>query len=369
MSQELKQAEEIAHRLAKEVSGIDLILVYGGLAQGRFNKYSDYDMIAISDKKKVVWEFVLEERPICLWPITWEKAERTIKGEINYWSVAAATFLEAKVVWAKSDKMIKKFEQLKDFAAEGGPRTLEKAIANFDNLYGIMWRMQKAIEKKNFLDFTLLKSGIANGLTHILAAFNDQYYLNNWGKQLPEIETFERIPAEFIENYKKFLQAEPEEALQIGETLIEEVKVLIRNWMNDQEQDKQNDIEELAKEWPGIIEWANKAYAATEKGDVIGGLMAAIENANTFMWAYLTLQSKKWSSNCFYSVDEEVLKLSKNVPKNIHTLLQSQNLVELKEATEGLISTLKEELELRRVTLPIAESLEDAMRFIQEKEL
>ena len=80
------------------------------------------------------------------------------------------------------------------------------------------------------------------------------------------------------------------------------------------------------------------------------------------------LQNKKWDINSFYTTDEEILKLAKNIPKNIQTLLQSQNLVELKEATEELVQALKEELELRRIKLPVAETLDDAIQFIQEKE-
>ena len=369
MSQEMKYAEEIAQRLVKEVSGIDLVLVYGGVAQGRFGKYSDYDLIAISDKKWVVWEFVIDNQPICLWSVTWDNAEKMINGEDDFWSVSAATILDAKIVWAKSDKMIKKYEKLKEAGVDGGLKTLKKSIAGYDELYGKLWRLQKAIEGNKNLEVAFLKMEIVNGLTHTLAALNNQYFLNNWGKQLSEIETFEKVPDEFTEQYKKFLLAEPEEALLIGEAMINGIKMLIRNWLRSEEnKEEQNDVGEIGTEWAGIIEWANKAYSATEKGDEIAGIMAAIENANTFMWAFLKLQNKKWDINSFYTTDEEILKLAKNIPKNIQTLLQSQNLVELKEATEELVQALKEELELRRIKLPVAETLDDAIQFIQEKE-
>lgn len=369
MSQELKRAEEIAKKLAKEVSGIDLILVYGGIAQGRFSKYSDYDMIAISDKKWVVWEFIQDNQSICLWPMTWKKAEEVAKGKTSYWSVAAASIFESIVVWYKSDKILKKFESLKRFLSEGGPRTLKKAIADYDKLYGKLWRMQKAIEQKNELDISFLKNDIANELAHILSALNNRYYLNNFGKQLLEIETFEHQPNDFIENYRKFLIAEPEEALVIGITIVEEVRILIRNWLNEQELEPNENAAGIAKEWPGITEWLNKTLSATENEDLIGGLMAATENAEYFLWAFLLLQNKKWLRNGFYSIEEELLKLSKNISNNISTLLQSQNLAEIEDAAQQLTSTLEEELRLRGVALPIAGSLDEAIQFIQQKEL
>ncbi|MHA1461577.1 MAG: nucleotidyltransferase domain-containing protein [Candidatus Heimdallarchaeota archaeon] len=369
MSQEFKQAEEIAKKLAKEVSDIDVILVYGGIAQGRFDKYSDYDMIAISDKKWVAWEFILDNQPICLWPMTWKKAEEVATGKTGYWSVAAAAIFESKVVWQKSDKMLKKFEDLKKFVSEGGPRTLKKAIADYDRLYGKLWRMQKAIEQKNELDISFLKNDIVNELAHILSALNNRFYLNNFGKQLSEIETFEHIPNDFIENYRKFLIAEPEESLVIGSTIVEEVKILVRNWLNEQKLDPNENAIGIAKEWPGIIEWLNKTLSANEKGDLIGGLMAATANAEYYLWAFLLLQNKKWLRNGFYSTEEELLKLSKNIPDNIKTLLQSQNLEEIKNAAQQLTVILEEELKLRGATLPIADSLDNAKQFIQQKEL
>ncbi len=369
MTQELKQAGEIAKRLAKEVSGIDLILVYGGIAQGRFSKYSDYDMIAISDKKWVVWEFVQDNQPICLWPMTWKKAEEVAMGKTSYWSVAAAAIFASKVVWCKSDKILKKFEDLKRFLSEGGPRTLKKAITDYDKLYGKLWRMQKAIDEKNDLDISFLKNDIVNELAHILSALNNHYYLNNFGKQLLEIEIFELLPNDFVENYKKFLIAKPEDALVIGSTIVDEVKILIRNWLNEQELEPNENAAGIAKEWPGIIEWLNKTLSANEEEDLIGGLMAANENAEFYLWAFLLLQNKKWLRNGFYSVEEEMLKLSKNISNNISTLLQSQNLAEIKDAAQQLTATLEEELRLRGATLPIAESLDEAIQFIQQKEL
>lgn len=50
----LQQAKKIACEFAQEIPEMDLILVYGEIAQGRVHELSDLYMIAICDDKKLV---------------------------------------------------------------------------------------------------------------------------------------------------------------------------------------------------------------------------------------------------------------------------------------------------------------------------
>ncbi|NHJ06060.1 MAG: nucleotidyltransferase domain-containing protein [Candidatus Heimdallarchaeota archaeon] len=358
-------AQEVTDIITKQVKEIDLILIYGGAAQGRGTKYSDIDMIAISENKKVVWEFVIEDRPICLWSISWEKLEEHIDN-FNYWSVGAGAFTNAKVLYSKSKKILERFEKITEkIAKEGGKKSLIKAINNFDAIYGYLWHLQKAINHKQELEYRFLIWAIANSIVNVLSPLNNQPLLNNWGKQLHELVNFERLPNDFINRFTNLVTAEPEDVLEIASNLVDDVNLLCKEWLSEKNKINDHTVEGIATEWASFIEYKNKVKSATESNDLVAGLYAATDNAEEYLWAYTILQGKPWSRTCFYSTEEAINYLSKNNPENIATLLKSKNLIELQEATEQLSQSLAEELQLRGLKLPIATSLEEGLQFLQ----
>ena len=357
-------AQEVTDIITKQVKEIDLILVYGGAAQGRGTKYSDIDMIAISENKKVVWEFVIEDKPICLWSISWEKLEGYI-DDFNMWSVGASAFINSKVLYSKSKKVLERFEKITKKIAQGGEKALIKSLSRFDEIYGFLWHLQKAIKLKQDLEIRFLIWAIANSIVTVLSSLNNQYLLNNWGKQLQEIANFEKLPNDFINRFTNLVTAEPEEVLDIASDLVDDVNLLCKEWLSEKRKIDEQAIEEIATEWAGFVEYKNKVKSATEKNDIVAGLYAATDNAEMYLWAFTILQGKPWNRTSFYSTEEAVNYLSKNDPENINTLLKSKNLIEIQEATEQLNQSLAEELNLRGMKLPIASSLEDGLQFIQ----
>lgn len=367
MSEIPEIAKKVAEKIVEKVSDIDLILLYGSIAQGRGHERSDYDMIAISDKVKVVWEFVIDEVPISLWHHTWKSAEEALTGKRCCWSVGATSLMDAKIVYSRNKKVLERFEELKDKVNIGSEYSLKEAIRDFDQLYGGLWRIQKCIQKENYLDIRFLKYNLVNWLIHILSCLNKKYLKNNWGKQFPEISEFEKLPNEFIVNTKELLLAEPKETLELAEKLVEDVRLLLKE--NIKEKEINEDEKFIASEWPGIIEYLNKIKSAAEKDDFYAGHYAATDNAEYYLWAFLLLQKERWNRSAFYSAKDSLPKLSKNIPKHISTLLTSKNLIELMQSTEQLSKILKEELLLRGADLPETETIDNAIQFIQVKEL
>lgn len=360
----LEIAQEVTDIITKQVKEIDLILVYGGAAQGRSSKLSDIDMIAISENKKVVWEFVIEDRPICLWSISWEKLESYI-DDFNLWSVGAGAYINSKVLYSKSNKVLERFEKITEEIAKGGEKALTKSLSRFDEIYGSLWHLQKAIKQKQELEIRFLIWAIANSIVIVLSSLNNQHLLNNWGKQLPEIANFEKLPNDFINRFTSLVTAESEDVLEIASELVDDVKLLCKEWLSEKKKIDDHSLEGVATEWAGFVEYKNKVKSATEKNDLVAGLYAATDYAEDYLWASTILQGKPWNRSCFYSAEEAVNYLSKNNPKNVATLLKSKNLIELQEAAEQLLQSLAEELQLRGLKLPIATSLEDGLQFLQ----
>jgi hypothetical protein len=231
MGKLLNQAQEIAEFIADRVDVIDLIYLYGGVAQGREHKRSDIEMTAVSDDKLIRWEFILDDRPIFIWPSNWKQLENIVNGRTGYWSISAASIAHAKILWSKSDKITQNFKRIQEQTKIGAKLAINRAINSFDGLYGKLWRIQKAIEAGRTIDTTFLFWDLVNQLINILAVLNKRFLLNNWGKQLQELQTLKKIPENFVLRYNALIMAKPEEALQVASELVDDVNVLLKNWI------------------------------------------------------------------------------------------------------------------------------------------
>jgi hypothetical protein len=369
MSELLEQAKEIAKEFAEEFPEIDLIIAYGSLAQGRVHELSDIDMIAICDEKKVSWEFVLNERPISIWSMTWEKATKIAQGELDPWCMVTTFITTSKILWSKNDKMKEKFAALDKKLPKSNQKAIKRSIQNFRKVYGTLWLLQENIKNNKVLEVNFLVWDIANVLVSILAELNGHAMQNNWGKQQLEISTFSIIPGDFIERYENLITAKPNKVLSIAKELVDDVHILLKNWLKEHEKDQVEIIDRFVEsEWSGVIEYYNKLKSAAGKNDIIAARYAATELSEYLLWAYMILNNRKWERNIFYSTEETLLKLSKKIPQNIETLLTSNNPSFLIEAATQAIKSLEEELIIRGANLPYAENLEEAKQFIFQEE-
>ncbi|MGD8505057.1 MAG: hypothetical protein PVF15_00125 [Candidatus Bathyarchaeota archaeon] len=364
MGELLNLAQEITQYLVNRVDEIDLVYLYGGVAQGREHPRSDIEMSAVSEKKQVRWEFILDERPIFIWPQTWKQLETVSAGKEGCWSIAAASIVHAKILWSKSDEEREKFLKIQSESNLGAKSALKRSINSFDELYGKLWRVQKAIEAGRKLDTTFLVWGIANGIVNVLAALNNRFLLNNWGKQIQELKTFRKMPKNFIERYIALIESQPKEALQIASDLVDDVNVFLKEWILENQVAFKEALEEIVTDWPTVLEYLNKAVSATEQRDISAGLFASCDNAEFNLWAFTTLRNIKWNKSSFFSATEEIKKLPSDIGNNLSLLLESKDLSEIQKATYQLAEQLRRELE-EDWTLPESSSLEEALRFLK----
>ncbi|UCE29240.1 MAG: hypothetical protein JSV85_00410 [Candidatus Bathyarchaeota archaeon] len=108
MGELLEQAQEITQYIVNRVDEVDLVYLYGGVAQVRETPRSDIEMCAVSEEKQIRWEFVLGDRPVFIWPQTWKQLEAISTGKEGYWSVAGGSIAHAKILWSRSNKKKRK---------------------------------------------------------------------------------------------------------------------------------------------------------------------------------------------------------------------------------------------------------------------
>ncbi|MFW9828360.1 MAG: hypothetical protein ACFFEY_12285 [Candidatus Thorarchaeota archaeon] len=103
--------KQIAETLAINVPDIDLVILYRSFARGLEHELSDYDLIIICDTKQGNWDFILNQRPVQAWSMTWKFTEELLRGQAGCWSIGAASLLEGKIVWKKNEEYSENFRK------------------------------------------------------------------------------------------------------------------------------------------------------------------------------------------------------------------------------------------------------------------
>jgi len=114
---------------------------------------------------------------------------------------SAGSLANGIIVWEKSLDYQQKLEKILSKINQGGNAIIKETI-NFDDLFSKLWLIEKNIKNNKVENIRLLIWDIAIGICHRLAGINNQYYLNNWGKQLREIDKFTIKPNNFSERFK-----------------------------------------------------------------------------------------------------------------------------------------------------------------------
>ena len=368
MNKHLQQINQIAQLLAKNVPEIDLVILYGSFARGLGNELSDYDIIIICDSKRVVWEFMLNERPIQVWSMTWEYAEELVKGEIGCWSTSAGSLANGIIVWEKSLDHQQKLEKILSKINQGGNAIIKETI-NFDDLFSKLWLIEKNIKNNKVENIRLLIWDIAIGICHRLAGINNQYYLNNWGKQLREIDKFTIKPNNFSERFKKLVTAKPKEALKVAEELLDDLHLLYKDWLAHNMDRSEVTYNDIIAEWSSAVEGYYSIKSAAKKNDLIAGIYATTDLTEFFIWAYMAIQNKRWDRNSLYPIDEYIKKLPSAIKRDMEISLLSNNLDELTNAAESILENFRQQLIAKDAKLPIAKSLEEGLQFLRVEDI
>ncbi|NHJ33081.1 MAG: nucleotidyltransferase domain-containing protein [Asgard group archaeon] len=369
MTDNMQLIQQIAEKLAEEAPEIDLILLYGSFARGLGHELSDYDIIIISDKKKVVWEFILNDRVVKAWSMTWVFAEDTVTGKTGLWITAVAALANSIILWERSKKERKKLEEIIARIPEGGKVTLENSLKWFEGNYDKLWRMRKNIKEGKLVNNRLIIQHTANAICYALSGLNNQYFLNNWGKQLSEIEKLEKKPENFSERYTKLLTADPEEALLIAEGLIEDIRKLLLDWLEKNQPHPDETYKEIASEWPSMVEGLNAIKSAAKNQNITAGIIAVADFIEFVFWSYMILENKTWNRSPYYPIDVYLKKLPEEIRKDAEVLLCSVKLDELAKSAERITKDMNQRLLAKGAKLPIAKSLDEGLQFLQQNVL
>ncbi|MFX0065371.1 MAG: nucleotidyltransferase domain-containing protein, partial [Candidatus Hermodarchaeota archaeon] len=195
------------HALSSFPDSIAIIAVYGSVALGTEDEFSDIDMFAIVDNKSntdLPWEFVLPKFTIDFWKITWEDAERLVlgKSESAPWAVSASLIANCKILYARSEIIKAQFASLREKANRSDDENINQITDLFSRSFSAIEYMQLAKLQNDLVSARWGAWTVINNSVKYLSLLNNTFLTKNWGSNLPQVFSLPLLP----KNYQKHVK-------------------------------------------------------------------------------------------------------------------------------------------------------------------
>ncbi len=221
--------------MAKEISGyvvrelgehVKLILVYGSLARGENTEFSDLDMVVITDGVSYNRSFVLKGRPFEIWSMALDECEKLITTPSISWGVAVTLFFQNKVLYG-DQAILNRLEKVYD-SLDMQP-FIQFCADELVGFVDILGKVKSAAHSRDIVYARWAAHCLANETAGIIAMINKRYYLNQWGKHLPEILTNKILPKDLERCYRiLWLSSDFEELISAIDHLYIEFERILR---------------------------------------------------------------------------------------------------------------------------------------------
>lgn len=223
----LQMAKRIAGYIVEELGDhAKLILVYGSLARGEATELSDLDMVVVTDGVAYSRSFVLQGRPFEVWSMTLEECENLITTPSISWCVAITMFFKNKVLYGDQG-ILNRWRKLYDsMDRKSFTQFCADHLVRFIDILG---KVKSAARERDLIYAKWASNCLANDAAAMVAMINKRYYLNQWGKHLPEIIKCDIIPENFEQCYRiLWLSSDFEELIGAIRHLYHEFERILR---------------------------------------------------------------------------------------------------------------------------------------------
>jgi hypothetical protein len=191
---------EILIEHAKKVLGDDLELVihYGSRAKDYAAPDSDYDISYVPSQGKNIWKnwtFLIDGVCIDFFPMQWEGLE----GNANFNTDRTSVIIESRVLYHKSEEVLRRFQALKDRVAElqtpeKKGEMLAKAIRRFTETAYHLTALEHVCAKEDMRSWRMEALKIADGIVHCLTVLNQTYLRKSWVRCIDKMNDLPKRP-------------------------------------------------------------------------------------------------------------------------------------------------------------------------------
>lgn len=185
---------------ARKALGDDLELVihYGSRAKDYAAPDSDYDVSYVPARGKNIWnnwQCLIDDICIDFYPMQWEGLEANANFDVDRTSV----IVESRVLYHKSEEVLKRFQALKDRVSElqtpeKKGEMLAKAIRRFTETAYHLAALEHVCAEEDMRSWRKEAMGIADGIVHCLTVLNQTYFPKAWVRCLDKVTALPNCP-------------------------------------------------------------------------------------------------------------------------------------------------------------------------------
>jgi hypothetical protein len=282
------EVAEILVEHAVETYGdvVAIIAYYGSYAKGRATPSSDLDLFYIPDEGEagaLSSQFVLNDLPYDLWPISWSFAEGIANARSGRpWAVSASLIADARVLHHRSPADLARFEALQARIAaltrpESRSEMVARALEAFKEVLFEWGQLRLAADGESAAAVSLEAHKLLYAVVNCLALLNQTYFSRGWGANWPEVFALSQQPPGFEGRVERLLSSqERERLLTEAEGLIQDLRSLLLEAQAAVAQPKET-AAVFANFYPFVFEYVQKVLSACERGKVRAARSAAFQ--------------------------------------------------------------------------------------------
>lgn len=194
--QRIRMAKALTGTLAKKYKDIVFIGVYGSVARGDDDSYSDIDLLVVTGKRKLgIRPFIFRSVPVMLTIKTKKEALEAVKKIDELWPAEAGKYFYAKPLYGgtvlqKELKKVLKTTKKKEFdtAASSILVGIGEDVGKIKNAAS-----RKLTERAS--EYAIIT---AYFFTLFVALLNRKYYKRDGARRLEEARSFKKLPEKYV---------------------------------------------------------------------------------------------------------------------------------------------------------------------------
>lgn len=273
---------------------IALILLYGSYVNGTANEKSDVDCYFIPRTERgyqFAADFIIQDIGYDIFPMNWERVERI--AELK--EVIVPCVGDVQVLFYHSSEELERFKKLQKLLQDNlNNQDYAKKIAK-EKFESVCPLYSELMDCDGLMEARILAGNIIMTLADAVAVYNQEYYHFGLKKQFEDLQKFEYVPANFIEEYENVIKSEkltdvklhcqnlvkafaeftawelPEDEKQ-KETLVAEEE----SAKEDSAENQPTDFYFLARLYEEISSTFNKIYVCAENGNYRLAFLSAV---------------------------------------------------------------------------------------------
>jgi predicted nucleotidyltransferase len=334
---------------------IAIIAMYGSRARGDFDPDSDLEFFAIAENGiKVDIEFTFNGIPVDMSSQTWERIEEVSKID-THWILPAGALAYCRVIYTRSiedkarfDKIIEEIKQPQKYCK----KSVLKASKIFLDMYGFLGKLQFSKYQNDLQEARDACWHLIISVTYIVGHANSRYLKHNWGANLDEIFSLDKVPEGLQQLIDDMIsETDFDKILEVANRLVEVTRQFMITLTLGQEEDSELEMLRTSDS----LAFLNKIKKAGRKKHLYAAGYA-IHTFQSLVARDLLRLAKIWDQSTKFKLYSEYKELYEKQYVDFFDTMSSKDYEKMTQLADGIYTTL---LEFNIGQVPDFQSLEE----------